>query len=174
MAKIVEAVTGLNWERRYPFFIAAVSTCFWFLLYRESRGRIAYDLSSPLLNVVAISVGFMGAALSILLTAQHVPSLDKLKQTDQFVELVEYHWSGIRLGFLCVAVCLFAITQNPKDSSVLTGLPGGAWCLSCIWAQSAFYRALSSFRRLLIARPAKRPLPTPSVEVKGADSDTQQ
>ncbi len=148
---LARQLSGLNLERRYPLLLALLATTIWWFVNGQRQWDISVSLSSPLVNVIAISVGFLAAALSILLTAQSLPALDRLKTSNEFNTLVDYHWSAIRLGLISVALCMLVLSFPPCDRSDhweirWISIP---WFLFAIWSFIAFFRVLALLKQLL-------------------------
>ena len=141
-------------ERLYPSGMAIALTVGTYLLVGSAPLRmIAQDLASPILNVWAILVGFLATALSILLTAQSLPALERLKETKQFALLVDYNWAALRWGFFAVLASLFFVVKTPfafvtaESAWLRIGVIG--FFATQFLASFSFYRALSLFKFLL-------------------------
>lgn len=144
-------VARARWERCYPAVLAAAITLASGLLTPSARIiSIAELLAAAMLNVWAILIGFVAAAMSILLTAQSLPALDKLKPTKQFHILVGYNWAALRWGVVALIACLVVVVASGNRAESRTAWPCAlAWLGLQVLAFLMFYRALDLFRKLL-------------------------
>lgn len=87
-----------------PAAITLLASCFWpkyvTLTYRLD---VAYDLANPLVSVMAIGAGFVGASLSILSTADN-PGTRALRASSAYHRFIFFHVAAISIGSMA---CLF-------------------------------------------------------------------
>lgn len=140
----------LGLERRYPAYVAVVASAATAHLTSTDKISVVKELASPVISILAIQVGFVAAALTILLTAQGLHILRRLKKAKSFRLLVDYHWSAILAGFfsavltLCAAVCC-------KSTDGCRVLLFHLWVFSVVMALMAFLRVVSLLRAMLLA-----------------------
>ncbi|KAL8636708.1 MAG: hypothetical protein Q9226_009220, partial [Calogaya cf. arnoldii] len=92
------------WTKRKE--VVATGICVHQFVSEEVLGKVANKIAEKILDVSAISIGFMAAALSILLAAQHIPAAERLKAHGKFKTLIDYYSKAIAGGFLSVTTSL--------------------------------------------------------------------
>src|SRR3569833_1316857 len=88
--KIVWRVTAYFWERLNPYVLGPLLAWYMASFTNAHKLSIATDLATPIISVFAIIVGFVGAVVTFLLTAQGLPVLTKLKTTRAFHRMIGY------------------------------------------------------------------------------------
>lgn len=136
-------------ERWYPV-AAGVAAGFGSLALPESvRLGIAQDLANPVTTILAITIGFVAAALTFLLTATELPSVRALRTGTGFNPLIDYHWQAIVSGMiaallsLCVIVACKTLATWPQIAVF------HLWVASVTWAFAAFFRVVNLLQKLL-------------------------
>lgn len=135
-------------EQAWPFLIGFCTTIGIHYLGMEHKVTIAKKLSIPVVNILAINVGFIGVALTILLTSQNLDVIKRLKTSMSFARLVGYHWSAVLLGFTASIVSLLVMAFCESVSTLCEIIFFHIWILFVIWAFAAFGRVIYLLRLL--------------------------
>src|SRR5581483_11911843 len=101
-------MTSGQMERAYPLFFGVLSTVVSFVVFYKlqiSIGDSIKDLFSSVINVGAITTGFLGTMQSILLTSERRRVVKYLKEANKFNSLVKYLLGSITL---CIAIAAFS------------------------------------------------------------------
>jgi len=136
-------------ERWYPASLGAAAGLGSFALPGATQLDIAKDLANPVLSILAIAVGFIAAALTILLTASDLPSLQTLRTGTRFNALVEYHWQAIVSGMLAAVLSLWVIVACKTLDTWPQIVVFHVWAGCVVWAFTAFFRVVHLLRALL-------------------------
>ncbi len=138
------------WERLYPSALGVMASVLASQLPRAVQADVADKLANPILSILAIAVGFIAAALTILLTAPDIKSINRFKSVpDLYNRFVDYHWEAISTGMASATLSLVVIIASKKLETWPQVALFYAWLLFTVWAFAAFFRVVHLLRGLL-------------------------
>lgn len=139
-------------ELRAPFWLSVIITVASLWLHQGQKRDIASELANPLLNVIAITVGFLAAVVTYLLTADELPAIRRLRTSDAFGHLINYHWTAIQLGCLAAFTSLAVLAACKMFPATPRAVVFHFWVFMVSWALLTFSRVAYLLRRLLDPR----------------------
>lgn len=139
-------------EQAYPYAIAVLSGCavFYILQYKGvCVPPTTNTVLQAIINVAAISVGFLATAKSILLSVGDKSSSIKwLKDAGAYKLLLRYFMEAVWLCLLLTVFSTIALLIEPGNS-----LPGrliiSVWSVVAVASALACYRIIDLFSRIL-------------------------
>lgn len=140
----------MKWlEQWFPWLLAGLVAFGSLRLGAAQKVIVASELTNPVLNILAISVGFLAAVVTYLLTADGQPAIKRLKTTEAFNLLVSYHWAAIGWGFFAALASLLMIAANKMFPAYWQEMVFHVWVFICALALLTFVRAVRLISRLL-------------------------
>lgn len=144
----------ITFEGGYPLIVSAAATVATHWLSDATKLAMAVQLAGPIVSITAITTGFLAAAMTVLLTAQDVGPIQRLRTSDAFRGLVNYHWSAISVALVAAVLSLSVNLAFPATATV-QGTSPASWGLFHVWfflvAMSLmnFYRVVRLLKLLL-------------------------
>jgi len=136
-------------ERAYPLAVGIAAGLGSLALPHPFAISVAGDLANPVLSILAITVGFVAAALTILLTASELPALRTLRTGTTYNLLIDYHWQAIVSGMIAALLSMCAIVACKTLDWWPQILVFHLWVASVAWAFTAFFRVVYLLQKLL-------------------------
>jgi hypothetical protein len=109
------------------------------------------DLFTVVLNVSAIVAGFLGTALSVLLTIENRPVIKDLKDAGCYFPLLSYLLSAIKWSFLLVLLSTCGLLIYPRFSSRMQELSLLGWFIVATVTSLACWRVIRLFTEVVKA-----------------------
>lgn len=143
-------LTPLRIEKLAPAIVAlALSLCS-LLLGPHLKIHIAQELANPIITILAINTGFMAAAITIMLTVPTKQSFQQIKSAGYWEIIINYQWQAIISGLVAAMLSLCVLIVCKEFEHFYQSGFFFAWAASVGWAFTAFVRAASILKRLLI------------------------
>ena len=144
--------TLVFWEQRHPVICGLIISAATYWLNLSTKIEIADKLSNPILSILAIAVGFIAAALTILLTVSDLNTLNIFRtNTALYNRFIDFHWEAIVSGMVSAVLSLVVIVACKKLETRPQELLFHVWLLSTVWSFASFFRVVKLLRSLLKA-----------------------
>lgn len=146
---------GRAWEKCWPILFAVASGIAALCFTAEQQAAIMDELTSQLITVQAVLVGFLSAALTLVLSSQGLRTIERLKNTRAYKDYLRYHWEAVWLGLLSIfsSMVVLVVDKHPKAFPLIgagsTHLLFILWTAMSAWATFSFIRAVYLLRCLL-------------------------
>lgn len=144
-------------EKTHPYVFALAAAWAFRFVPTSMRVDVATLLSSQVVTVVSVFVGFMAASLAIILTAPDHRGIRRLRTSpEQFGYLIRYHTEAIRVGIVAAAfsfaVMVVCKTLGPTDvpSLFVKMWLLRLWVFSFVAALFLFLRVVNLMQKLLL------------------------
>ena len=136
-------------ERWYPVALGVAVGIGSLWIKEPIRLSIAQDLANPITSILAITIGFVAAALTFLLSATDLSAVRTLRTGTGFNQLVDYHWQAIVSGMIAALLSLCVIVVCKQLATWPQFAVFHLWVASVVWAFSAFFRVVNLLQKLL-------------------------
>lgn len=141
-------------EGAYPLAVSALAALTSLRFDDGTKLAMATQLANPMVNIMAITVGFLAAAMTVLLTAQDLGAIQRLRTSNAFRGLVNYHWNAITVGLVAALLSLVVGLCFPPGTSSDKVVPASwwlfhAWFFVVVLALTSFYRVVRLLKSLL-------------------------
>jgi hypothetical protein len=128
-------------ERFSPLFwgvITAIYSYFW--IPEELHPKIIKDFLNPVINVSAITVGFLTTVMTVLITIDTKEVIQWLKSANYYQRLISYLMSAVKSAFLV------AITSALGSILDTNSLPSWEKIGFSLWLGLLIYTVMASYR----------------------------
>lgn len=144
-----------NWlERTYPYLIIAFSFVFALSVSADDLPAGVDALLGAALTFSAISIGFVGTALSVVVSIDDSKLVAELKKTGYHASIMSYAMECINLFFVVTIGCLLGLFDGFASDSNLVTLAFHAWASVLAGAIASLYRFIRLLRTFLVTNSA--------------------
>lgn len=137
-------------EKWYPIVIASIGTILGYSVANNIKlSSSSQNIFSAATNLSAIAIGFLGAAMAILLSIGNSKSVKALKQTGAYVRLINYFDSAIKTSFCLAVLSFLGLLIDTATANVLQKIFILAWIFYLILSGAMVYRVIDVFSDIL-------------------------
>lgn len=143
-------------ERWYPLIVGILIAIIHHLVLRKysfplgSPGEVK-DLFSAVVNLSAITIGFLSTAQSILLSMGNNRIIKQLKLQGgkKYIRLINFLMDAVSWSFFLAIISTIGLIANPKFQELWNSLYFSFWLFVLVTTALSYYRIIYLFSKIL-------------------------
>lgn len=137
-------------EKYYPIVMGSVAAVlFYFTVNNAKLPNSIHNIFSAAANLSAIAIGFLGAAMAIVLAITNSRVIKSLKQTGAYVRLINYFDSAIKASFCLAVLSFFGLLVDTTSVGLLQTMFATVYVFFLIVSGAKVYRVIDVFSHIL-------------------------